>query len=206
MKPNVATLALFLAFALLFSSQYGCSKGEQDSANAGNANAALPNGSPSAPVDASVYPPLPSGLAETEFELIDGTKFKVTDKKGKVLLLNLWGTWCGPCRAEMPTLIALQDRYRDKGFEIIGLNVGDGSGTPETNDQINKFVEQMRLNYTIARISNAGQRQFSLISKADAVPQTLLVDREGRLRGVFVGSGPKIYAQLEDNIAKVIGD
>jgi len=205
MKRPIASFVILVALAALFSSQNGCSDTQQSSVANGVNNTA--SGSiPSPSVDASVYPPLPSGLAEADLELIDGTKFKVSDKKGKVLLLNVWGTWCGPCRAEMPTLIALQDQYRDKGFEIIGLNVGDGNGIPETNEQINRFVEQMKLNYTIARINNAGTRQFNQVTKADAVPQSLIVDRQGRLRGVFVGSGPRIYALLDETMKKVMAE
>lgn len=204
MKRSLAILALFAALTLVFS----CTNAPRSASNAdgnGGDNAA-PANSQTASVDPSVYPPLPSGLAEADFELIDGTKFKVSDKKGKVLLLNIWGTWCGPCRAEMPTLIALQDKYRDKGFEIIGLNIGDGSGVPETNEQITKFVEEMKLNYTIARSSNANTREFYHVSKAEVVPQSVLVDKEGRLRGVFVGGGPKIFASLEDNIGKLMAE
>jgi len=205
MKRNISIFVVFLALTALFSSQNGCSGTQQNSpANGVASSNAAPT--PTATVDPTVYPQLASGIADADLELIDGTKFKVSGKKGKVVLLNLWGTWCGPCRQEMPTLMALQDQYRDKGFEVIGLNVGDGNGIPETNDQINKFVEQMQLNYTIARISSANTRQFYQVSKAEVVPQSLLVDRQGRLRGVFVGGGPKIFALLEDNVAKIMAE
>ena len=210
MTRPIASFVIFCALAVGLSSQNACSRGQQSSLSNATANAnANANGSgsaPSAAVDPSVYPPLPSNLADADFELIDGTKFKVSDKKGKVVLLNIWGTWCGPCRAEMPTLVALQNKYRDNGLEIIGLNIGDGGGLPETNDQINKFVEQMQLNYTIARSSNSNTREFYHVTKAEVVPQSVLVDREGRLRGVFVGGGPKIFASLEDTIGKVMAE
>ena len=62
------------------------------------------------------FPPAPVAVSQAEIKNIDGTSFKVEDKKGKVILLNLWATWCGPCRAEMPDLIDLQNKYRDKDF------------------------------------------------------------------------------------------
>ena len=152
------------------------------------------------------YPPISTALADAEFELLDGSKMKLSEKKGKVVLVTLWGTWCGPCVAEMPTLIVLQDQYRDKGFEIVGLNIGDGSGTPEPMDLITKFVEQKKLNYTIARSSNEATREFYKVTKADVVPQGLLIDREGRLRGAFIGGGPRVSASIEDTVAKVVGE
>src|SRR5688500_8106608 len=60
----------------------------------------------------SAFPPIRAGLAAAEFELLDGAKIKLADKKGKVLLVNIWGIWCGPCRAEMPHLVEIQDKYR----------------------------------------------------------------------------------------------
>src|SRR4051812_29932284 len=105
MKRPTASFVIFLTFATLLTGQSGCSGTQQNSANSVANTGANP--SPATPVDASVYPPLAAGVADADFELIDGTKFKVADKKGKVVLLTLWGTWCGPCRAEVPTLIAL---------------------------------------------------------------------------------------------------
>ncbi len=205
MKRPITLFAIFLTVIALFGGQTGCSGTQQNSPTNGVSNTAS-NASPSPSVDASVYPPLASAVADADFELIDGTKFKVSGKKGKVVLLTLWGTWCGPCRAEVPTLIALQDQYRDKGLDVIGLNVGDGNGTPETNDQINKFIDQMKINYTIARSSSANTRQFYQVTKAEVVPQSLLVDRQGRLRGVFIGGGPRISASLEDTVAKITAE
>jgi thiol-disulfide isomerase/thioredoxin len=208
MKRPIAALGLFIALSITLSSVSSCTGDQRSSVNNANINgiAAEPVASPASSVDPTVYPQLPYGLAYADFELLDGTKFKVSDKKGKVVLLNIWGTWCGPCRAEMPTLVALQNKYKDKGLEIIGLNIGDGEGLPETNDQITKFVEQMQLNYTIARSTNANTREFYKVTKAEVVPQSLLVDREGRLRGVFIGGGGRIFASLEDTIGKIMAE
>ncbi len=154
----------------------------------------------------SEYPPLASGLAEADFELLDGSKFKVSEKKGKVLLLNIWGTWCGPCREEMPHLVEMQNKYAAQGLEIIGLNIGDGSGTPESVEQIKAFVEKMKLNYTIARSPNSSTVQFYQISKQQVVPQTLLVDREGHLRGVFVGGGQRVIDSMKNTLDKTMAE
>lgn len=207
MKRSITTLALFLVLTLAFSGLVGCGGTQPMTGNnTGNATANSNAKTSDSTSKSSAFPPLASGLAEADLELIDGTKFKISSKKGKVLLLNIWGTWCGPCRAEMPTLIELQNQYGPQGFEVIGLNIGDGGGTPETIPQITKFVEQMKLNYTIARSPNAATNEFYKISKQNVVPQSMLVDREGHLRGLFVGGGERIYQSMKETIAKTMAE
>lgn len=192
---------MFAALAVIFSGMTGC--GGVQSSNSTANNSAINNAAQKKDV-ATDYPPLASGLADAEVEMLDGTKFKISDKKGKVLLVNIWGTWCGPCIAEMPHLIELQNKHAEQGFEVIGLNIGDGGGTPEPIDQIKAFVAKQKLNYTIAIASSAVSTQFNLITRQSVVPQTILVDREGRLRRVFVGGGPKIFNSMKENVAKII--
>ncbi|MFT3746367.1 MAG: TlpA disulfide reductase family protein [Pyrinomonadaceae bacterium] len=205
MRDLVRNTVLFVALSLLFSILTSCSG---TGANVANTNSGSSDGNANATKvsKSSEYPPLASGLAEAEFELLDGTKFKVSEKKGKVLLLNIWGTWCGPCREEMPHLVEMQNKYQAQGLEIIGLNIGDGSGTPESIEQIKTFVEKMKLNYTIARSPNNSTVQFYQISKQQVVPQTLLVDREGHLRGVFVGGGQRVIDSMKNTLDKTMAE
>jgi thiol-disulfide isomerase/thioredoxin len=184
---------------------FGCgTKPEVSNANA--ADSTNTNGSRTGKSRSAEFPPLASGLAQADFELLDGTKFKVADKKGKVLLVNLWGTWCGPCREEMPHLVEMQNKYAAQGLEIIGLNIGDGSGTPESTEQINAFVEKMKLNYTIARSQNVSTVEFYKITKQQVVPQTLLVDKEGHLRGMFIGGGARVINLMKETLDKTMSE
>lgn len=130
---------------------------------------------------------------------LDGSLFKFEDHKGKVVLLNLWATWCGPCRKEMPELVAMETEYKDKNFKIFGLNVDD-----ESTDDIKKFVDEMKLNYQIAYADEPLMREFIKLSKQSGIPQSFLIDREGRLRGVFFGGSNKVIAQLRENVDKVV--
>ncbi|MEO6051485.1 MAG: TlpA disulfide reductase family protein [Pyrinomonadaceae bacterium] len=206
MKQLFANLALFIVFCIVFSGLSACTGTQSNIANNSsakpttNANAQTNDGKTSA------YPLLGTGLADAELEMLDGTKTKISDRKGKVVLVNIWGTWCGPCRAEMPFLIAMQDQYRDRGLEIMGLNIGDGSGTPESVEAIKKFVEQMKLNYTIVRSPNAATAQFYAVTKQQVVPQTLLIDREGHLRGVFIGGGQSISESIKTTLEKTMAE
>lgn len=157
----------------------------------------------SAPKDEkeSSYPRIPVALAEKDIKKLDDSAFKLNDKKGTVVLLNLWATWCGPCRGEMPHLVEMEEKYKDKQFEIIGLNTDD-----ESVEDINKFAEEMKLNYQMAYADGAMMRELVNISKFQGIPQSFLIDRDGRLRGVFLGGGPKVISTMKKTVETVVNE
>ncbi len=191
---------LFLSFGILFAA---CNTATTEKAPVDNDPA------PSATTETAVnsedtseskFPLAPAALMTADVKLVDGGTFKLEDQKGKVVLYNLWATWCGPCRAEMPDLIELQDKYRAQEFEIVGLNSDE-----ETPEQINPFVEKMKLNYKIGWADEEMMKEFLRISKAPAIPQSFLFDRKGRMRGVFVGGGSALE-KLKTLLGKVINE
>ena len=200
MKLSFIKVIVFVSIGSVLSA---CSASQQAGSNGVSTNQAGPKSSDG---KTSVYPPLATALADAELENLDGTKTKISDRKGKVLLLNIWGIWCGPCRAEMPHLVELQQKYGEKGFEIVGLNIGDQNMAPENVDAIKDFSEKMKLNYTIVRSSRATTEQFYKVTKQQVVPQTLLVDREGHLRGVFVGGGERVINSMKENVEKAMSE
>ena len=165
---------------------------------------ATANANTGAPTDPSTYPPLATGIATAELEFVGGTKGTIADRKGKVVLINLWGIWCGPCRAEMPHLIELQEKYRDQGFQVIGLNVGDDDGQPESLENIKTFGEKTKLNYELARGPRELQTQIYKFAAFDAVPLSLLIDREGHVRAVLKGGGPVAISQIKEYVARAM--
>ncbi len=203
MKEFITNLALFVVFCIAFSSLTACTGSSPGNENLAGAPA---KGNSASGSTNSAYPPVSSGIAEGEIVLLDGTKTKLSDRKGKVVILNLWGIWCGPCRDEMPHLQAMQKKYGDKGLEVIGLNIGDYEGKAESVEAIKRFAEQMKIDYTLARVTAPIVNQIYLLTKQQVVPQTLLVDREGRLRGVFVGGGQRVYDQLQQTLDKTMNE
>jgi thiol-disulfide isomerase/thioredoxin len=151
--------------------------------------------------DGADYPPIPVALAQAEVKKLDNSTFKLEEKKGSVILLNMWATWCGPCRGEMPHLVEMEEKYKSKNFEVIGLNTDD-----ESVEDINKFAEEMKLNYTMAYADGAMQRELVNISKFQGIPQSFLIDREGRLRGVFLGGGAKVVNTMKQTVEKVVNE
>jgi thiol-disulfide isomerase/thioredoxin len=191
------TLILFAGVAAFFSNCSGVSSEENE--NSGPvSNSASANTSP--------FPPLPEKVADADIEMLDGTLQKISDRKGKVVLVNLWGVWCGPCRDEMPHLAAMQEKYRDKGLQVLGLNIGDEEFEPEDVERIKEFAADMNVNYELARIPNSLTREINKLTKFDGVPLSVLIDREGRMRGVFLGGGARVINSMKRTVEKVVNE
>jgi len=204
MRSIFTNLFLFVILASAVSGLTSCS-GSQHAAN-GNAEVSQQPVSGTATgaepeKKKTDYPPLPTAVAEAEVKNLDGSTWKIPDKKGKVLLLNMWATWCGPCRSEMPMLVKLQEAHREKGFEVIGLNTDD-----ETVDDINKFAADMNLNYTLVWADTALQTSLVKISKFGGIPQSFIVDRDGNLRGVFRGANPADVKKMSELVDLIVNE
>lgn len=201
MKFFLQNIALFVILTIAFSALTGCTGGNNTSVNApetttGNTTT---NASPAKPK--TVYPPAPSAIMQADIKLLDDTTFKLQDKKGKILLVNLWATWCLPCIEEMPHLVEMQEKYRDKGLEIIGLDVD-----PETKKQIEEFAAKQKLNYTLGWAEDKLQIEFVKVTRLEGIPQTILINREGQLRGIFTGGGKNTIIKMKETVEKVINE
>ena len=191
------TLIFLGILASLFSNCSGVSSEEKEiSTSASNVET----------TNTSEFPRLPEKVANADIEMLDGKVEKISDLKGNVVLLNLWGVWCGPCRDEMPHLAAMQEKYRDKNFQVIGLNIGDEEFEPENVERIKEFGAEMKVNYELARIPNALTREFNKMTKFDGVPLSVLIDREGRMRGVFLGGGTRVVNSMKRSVDKVVNE
>ena len=114
----------------------------------------------------------PDPAPDFKLETLDGKTLTLAAYKGKVILLNFWATWCGPCRAEIPDLIALQNKYKDR-LQILGLVVDD-----DDEDAIKTFVSEFGINYPVAIATNELRLQYGGIS---ALPTSFVLDGEGRI-------------------------
>ena len=152
------------------------------------------------------YPLVPLGLMQAEFVDIDDTSFRLNEFKGKVVLVNILGLWCGPCRVQIPSLIDLQKKYGDRGFVVIGLDIGDGSGVPESVREIKLFAGSFGIHYYLARSAKESTNEFYRVTKQQVVPQTILIDRQGRLRGIFIGGGPRVEESLNKTMDEVMNE
>ena len=133
--------------------------------------------------------------ADYNFTLKDmnGADVRLADYKGKVVLLNFWGTWCPPCRAEIPDLIKLVEAHKSRGFEVLGLAQQD---TPE---ELRAFATQFKMNYPSLLSTEQIEESFGPMW---AVPTSILIDRHGSICMKHMGQVSK--EQLEKAIEPLL--
>jgi peroxiredoxin len=126
-----------------------------------------------------------------EFTLADleGNLVNLSDLKGKVVMLNFWGTWCGPCRREIPDFVKLIEKHQASGLEILGVTLSSGS-----SKNIQSFADQWNINYTLLTDIEKSETQIvtSLYGQVTGqpitgIPTTFIIDREGFIRKKYVG-------------------
>ena len=127
-----------------------------------------------------VYKKTPEAVPSFKFEDGAGAEKTLADWKGKVVLLNLWATWCAPCRKEMPALDRLQKELGGDNFEVVALSV-DRQGAPASK----KFLEETKTSNLKLYVESTSRSVGTL--KAAGLPTTILIDREGREIGRLAG-------------------
>ena len=133
-----------------------------------------------------------------------GKLAQLADFRGKPVLLNLWATECGGCRAELPTFIQLDKTYKDKGLVVIGVSMDimyeNLKGAEEGWARVKPFVKARGMEYQILMDDGAVEKGF----KVNALPATYLIDRRGRIAATYIGVVDP--ANLEGNIKKIMSE
>ncbi|MDQ3585591.1 MAG: TlpA family protein disulfide reductase [Acidobacteriota bacterium] len=204
MSKRFLPLLFGLALASLFVAACSRSRPMPESANVA---AQTPRGS-APPQTALPMPPIASSndkdagsslsqriiASALGWTMLDGRRARTADYHGKVLVLDIWATYCPPCREQTPHLIALQRRYGAQGLQIVGLNVGGEDDRPK----VAGFVEEFGIQYPLGYPDDAMAQL--LFSDNDAIPQTYVFDRTGRLAKRFIGYDRTMPAELEQVI------
>ena len=124
---------------------------------------------------------------------LDGHEIRLSDFKGKVVLLNFWATWCGPCREEMPDMQALWEKTRDKGFVILAVAADRGEKKP-----VVAFARELALTFPILLDPDGDVRNRYEVA---ALPMSYLIGRDGRISGRVVGgkawASPEAFALID---------
>lgn len=166
-----------------------CSSGDERRAGTvPNANVARPPANVTATPVRAPTPPrivlstLPPNVIDAEMQAVSGGPIKLSKYKGKVLIVNLWATWCGPCRLEVPELVKLHKEFRAQGLEVVGLS----TETPEESvDKVKRFVQDYNMGYRVGWATP--DVAISLMQGTDSIPQSFVVGRDGRVIKRFIG-------------------
>jgi cytochrome c biogenesis protein CcmG/thiol:disulfide interchange protein DsbE len=124
----------------------------------------------------------------------DGRAVRLSDYRGKVVLLDFWATWCGPCAEEIPWFINLERKQKDHGFAVLGVSMDDDGW-----NAVKPFASQMGMNY---RVLMGNDETAQLYGGVDALPTTFLIDREGRIAAVHVGLADR--RDIEDGVERLL--
>ena len=130
---------------------------------------------------------------------VDSLTQGLEQMKGKVIVLDLWATWCGPCRMEIPSFVKLQEKYKDQGLEIVGVSL-DPITRGGNAEMVTKFMQDNNINYTIWMVNNpAAMMNYPT---GQGIPTTYVIDRNGRTVKKYVGVQPE--AVFENDIKSLL--
>jgi cytochrome c biogenesis protein CcmG/thiol:disulfide interchange protein DsbE len=121
---------------------------------------------------------------------VDGNDVSLSTYKGKVVLLNFWATWCGPCKAEIPGFVRLQEKYRDKGLVIVGYSVDD------TAEKAKAYAAQYKMNYPIL-LGEGREDLQDAYGPIWGLPSSFIISRDGKVCRKHIGIAPEAVFEKE---------
>jgi peroxiredoxin len=156
----------------------------------------------SAPTRPAALVTLPRLILDAENKATSGGSIKLGNYSGKVLLVNLWATWCGPCRMETPELVKLHKEFQSRGVEMIGLSTEDPVASAES---VSDFIREYGVDYEIGWATREVAQ--TLMQGRTAIPQSFIIARDGRIIKRFIGFRPdltpnQIKQALEEALAE----
>ena len=125
---------------------------------------------------------------------INGRTVRLSDYRGKVVLVNFWATWCPPCRVEVPDLIKLQREHGKQGLQIIGITY-----PPEKRTRVRAFARSLKVNYPMVLGTHETRARFS---SDETLPLTVVINREGKVSEII--SGILLRQEFEDKIKPLL--
>jgi peroxiredoxin len=151
---------------------------------------------PARPAKAASLKPDGERHAAPDFALkdVDGKTVRLSDYKGKVVLLDFWATYCGPCKVEIPWFMDFERKHKDQGFAVLGVSMDDDGW-----DAVKPFVNDEGINYRIMVGNDSTADKFGGI---EALPTTFLIDRDGKIADVHVGLTSK--SEFENAIEQLL--
>jgi thiol-disulfide isomerase/thioredoxin len=154
-----------------------------------------PDGPNDRPNDTPQMRMIGQGAPEFDLMKLDGTPYKLKENRGKIIILDFWATWCGPCIRSIPTLIEVSREYKDSGVELVLVNCEE----PEA--RVRPFLERLKSIPTVVLDSDGSVgKQYNVA----AIPQTVLIDRDGGIVEVFIGASDENEQLLRKKIDELL--
>jgi cytochrome c biogenesis protein CcmG/thiol:disulfide interchange protein DsbE len=145
---------------------------------------------------------LPRPILEAENKAASGDPIKLANFSGKVMLVNLWATWCGPCRMETPELVKLYKEYQSRGVEMIGLSTEDPDASAES---VSEFVREYNVDYHIGWATREVAQ--TLMQGRTSIPQSFVIARDGRIVKRFIGFRPDLTpGQIKEALEEALSE
>ncbi len=152
---------------------------------------------PPGPDPATQFSPFAFDFSVTD---VTGKSISLSDLQGKVVIVDIWGTWCPPCRMEVPSFVKLQQTYGSQGLQIIGINYEEPSDPEEVQRQaVVDLIEELDINYPCALGTESIQAQIPFF---EGYPTTIFIDRTGKVRSKVVGMHS--YRELEAKVRELL--
>lgn len=134
---------------------------------------------------------LPEKVLQRRIRTLDNNHFRLADFQGKVIVINLWASWCGPCRREVPEYEAVRRDFLGRNVEFIGLTTED----PAASEKVDKFVRKTGFAFLLGYADR--ELALTLMGGHRAIPQTLVIDTNGNFIDHFIGYSPGQGARLK---------
>lgn len=140
---------------------------------------------------------IPVGAEAPDFALdtLSGSKLRLQDQRGRIVMINFWASWCAPCRLEMPHLIRLHDKYHAAGFTLLGVNIDDDRKVAAA------MAERIGVKFPV--LLDTGKKVTGTYDMG-AMPATLILDRKGRVRFVHLGYEAGLEATYEKQVKDLL--
>ena len=142
--------------------------------------------------------PPQSSVNQMGWVLGNGSRSRIADYAGTVLVLDFYATWCEPCRRSIPHLMTLQQNYQGKGLQVVGLNVGG----PDDRTKVNAFAAELSIRYPLG-FPDKALTDF-LLTGDQTIPQTFVFGKDGQLRKRFIGYDRTTESELEKVINEAV--
>ncbi len=137
------------------------------------------------------------GIAAPDFELkkLDGTVLKLSDLRGRIVVLDFWATWCGPCVASLPKITELGFEYKGADVDVIAVNI------EQTSAEVKVLLDRLKISPTVVLDTDGA---IARVYQAQAIPQTVIIDRDGKVKSVIVGGGGATEAKIRESLDSML--